>query len=119
MSRLRWLTFPSILLLISYKLHKLFKLINSFNFCMLLLVGLFCISFEKYNYCSLFSCFRHSVHARMAKVFRLTYKAINFLLKLHHANIITKFFVSRMKYLDKVCLYNLGNSFAAKNNNCY
>ena len=86
---------------------------------MILLAGPFCISFEKYNYCSLFSCFRHSVHPRMAKVFRLTYKAIIFFLKLHHADIITKFFVSRIKYLVKVCLYKLGNSFAAKNKNYY
>ena len=56
---------------------------------MLLLTGPFCISFDKYNYCLLFSCFRHSVHARMAKVFRLTYKAIFKKKKLHHAAIIT------------------------------
>ena len=85
---------------------------------MLLLTGPFCISFDKYNYCSLFSCFRHSVHARMAKVFRLTYKAI-LKKKLHHTAIITNLFVSTIKDLDKVCLYKLGNSLAAKNKSYY
>ena len=61
-------------------------------------------------------CFRHSVHARGAKVSRLTYKAIIKKKKIPSRNQNDKFvcLYDHYKALDKVCLYKLGNSFTAE-----